>query len=322
MSHRHVLFASLILSACSSGTGPGAGDAAGPRLDAAVAVDAGGPVDAGPPPMVCGDLICVDAIEDCESCALDCGECPTCDMAPTCTGALAVPTSTEPLAGCENSVGDEDRTNYACGTELGVAPSETTCADPQLRLRVRQMSIRRGFFDIERQLYCLITAEDGAHSELLVTPLRDVAGNRMTTNLNLPLAEALFWGQGDLYRSTANLTITYTCYLSSDNAATQAAIDAIADRAGDAAEHADGYGWVFGTVSVLGEIIGSSLGAVSDDLVLDVQQTIDASALLDMTNGRSFEIRERRGNLDLSGASDLRITVESWGCADVRTSFD
>ncbi len=129
-------------------------------------------------------------------------------------------------------------------------------------------------------------------------------------------------GAGDLYRSTANLTITYTCYLSSDNAATQAAIDAIADRAGDGAEHADGYGWVFGTVSVLGEIVGSSLGAVSDDLVLDVQQTIDAGALLEMTNERSFEIRERRGNLDLSGASDLRLTIESWGCADVRTRFD
>jgi len=226
------------------------------------------------------------------------------------------------LMGCGNTLDDMDRTNYACGTELGVAPSETTCADPQLRIRLRQMEIQRGFFDLERSLYCVITAEDGMHSELLVTPFRDVAGNRNTTNINLPLAEALFWGQGDLYRSISNITITYTCFLTSNTEATQAALDDIADRAGDAAEHADGYGWVFGTVAVLGEIIGSSLGAVSDDRILDVQQTIDAGALLEMTNGRRFEVRERVGNLDLSGASDLRLSVESWGCADVRTAFD
>lgn len=95
-------------------------------------------------------------------------------------------------------------------------------------------------------------------------------------------------------------------------------LDAIAGRAGMAAAHADGYGWVFGTVAVLGTIIGSSLSAVSDTQILDVQQTISAGALLAMTRGRSWEVRRRRGNLDLSGASDLRLTVESWGCADVR----
>ena len=223
--HARYGLAALLLAACAGGGVPRTLDGGG--ADAAVATDAGTPppVDAAPPPVRCGDLFCAEGAEDCESCALDCGECPTCDMAPTCTGALAVPTSTEPLEGCSNTLDDEDRTNFACGTELGVAPGETTCADPQLRLRVRQMRIQRGFFDIARSLYCVITAEDGMHSELLVTPLRDVAGNRNTTNINLPLAEALFWGQGDLYRSTSNLTITYTCYLSSNSEATQAALE-------------------------------------------------------------------------------------------------
>ena len=317
---RFLLLALLSTSACAGAGGP-ATDAG---RDSAVAPADAGPAttDASAPPARCGDLICSEDTEDCETCPGDCGECPTCDMAPTCTGALAVPTSTEPLMDCGNTADGSDRTNYACGTGLGVAPSETTCADPQLRLRIRQMQIQRGFFDIERSLYCVITAEDGMHSELLVTPLRAVAGNRNVTDINLPLAEALFWGQGDLYRSISNLTITYSCYLTSNNEATQAALDDIAGRAGDVAEHADGYGWVFGTVAVLGEIIGSSLGAVSDDRILDVQQTIDAGALLDMTNGRSFEIRNREGNLDLSGASDLRLSIESWGCADVRTTFD
>ncbi|MCC7537081.1 MAG: hypothetical protein IT379_12745 [Deltaproteobacteria bacterium] len=317
------------VTACGGSTDSGDRDAG---LDAAAPhTDTGAPSsdtavaptrDSGPPAVRCGDLTCARGEETCETCPADCGECPTCDMAPTCTGALAVPTSAEPLAGCDNTMGEDERTNYACGTDLGVAPGETTCADPQLRIRVREIAIERGFFDIPRNLYCVITAEDGTHSELLITPLREVAGNRNTTTLNLPLAEALFWGQGDLYRSISNLTITYACSLSSDVEATRAALDAIADRAGDAAEHADGYGWVFGAAAVLGEIIGSSLGAVSDDRILDVQQTIDAGALLEMTNGRQWEIREHRGNLDLSGASDLRLTLESWGCADVRTTFD
>ena len=143
----------------------------------------------------------------------------------------------------------------------------------------------------------------------------------MTSNLNLRLAEGLFWGQGDRYRSISNLTITYTCFLSSDAARTMAVLEEISDRAGDAAEHADGYGWVFGATSVIGGLIGSSLAGIPDTRVLDVQQTIDASALLTLTNGREWEISSRDGNLDLSG-HDMRLTVESWGCADVRDRLD
>lgn len=313
------LLSSLFLGACAAAGAPsgldgGASDGGAP--------DAGSRPDAGPPNVRCGDLICSSGAEDCETCPLDCNECPTCDMAPTCTGALAVPTSTEPLAGCGNYAGDEQRVNYACGTDLGVAPGETTCADPQLRIRIRQITIDRGNTDVPRNLFCVIRAEDGTHSELLLTPPREVGGWGAETTLNLSPTESLLWGQGDLYRSIANVTITYACYLTSDAAGAQAILDDIADRAGEVSEHADGYGWVFGTVSVLGTIIGSSLSAVSDDLILDVQQTIDAGALLEMTNGRSWEIRDRRGNFLIHGASDLRLTMESWGCADVRTPFD
>lgn len=268
----------------------------------------------------CGDGVCAAPTEDCETCPLDCNACPTCDMAPSCTGALAVPTSTTTLAACSNTAADgTQRTNYSCGSDLGVSPANTTCADPQLRLRVREISIQRGFFDIPRQLYCVITAEDGRHSELLLTTPREAAGNRNTTRVNLRLGEGLFWGQGDLYRSISNITVTYQCFLSSNTEGAMSVLDAIAGRAGMAAAHADGYGWVFGTVSVLSTIIGASLSAVADTQILDVQQTISAGALLAMTNGRSWEVRRRRGNLDLSGASDLRLTIESWGCADVRS---
>ena len=85
------------------------------------------------------------------------------------------------------------------------------------------------------------------------------------------------------------------------------------------AQHADGYGWVFGTVAVLGTILGSAIGTMGDTRVLDVQQTVAAGALLPLTNARSWEIRSRQGNLNLSGVWDLRLTLESWGCAGVRS---
>jgi hypothetical protein len=304
-------------AASNGGTRDAGGDGGAEIVDAATASD-GGPAR----PARCGDLFCTAEAEDCTTCPLDCGACPTCDMAPTCTGALAVPTSSEPLSSCDNTLDGVHRTNYACGIGLGVPPNETTCADPQLRIRVREIVIDRGNVDLERQLFCVISAEDGRHSELLLMSPRSVAGGGRETSINLRLSEGLLWGQGDLYRSISNITITYACYLTSDNAAAQRVLDEIAGRAAEVSEHADGYGWVFGTVAVLGTIIGSSLGAVTDNQILDVQQTIDAGALLEMTNGRTWQVRDRRGNFLLSGASDLRLTMESWGCADVRTIFE
>lgn len=268
----------------------------------------------------CGDGLCQRATESCVSCPLDCDRCPSCDMAPTCTGALAVPLMSSALPSFNNSVGDNDRTSFVCGAGIGAAPGATTCADPQLRIRVKEISIRRGFFDVPRNLFCFVSAEDGAHAELLLIAPREAAGNNNTTRINLAPSQGLLWGQGGLYRSTSNLTISYACFLASNGATAQRVLDDIAMRAGMVAEHADGYGWVFGTVAVLGTIIGSAIGTMTDTQILDVQQTISADALLTMTNGHTWEIRNRRGNLSLSGASDLRITLESWGCADVRTS--
>lgn len=311
-----------IVSACA------AGDAAqSPTPDATLGDDAADvtavydaptPLDA-MAPAVCGDGVCTRGQETFTTCPLDCNRCPTCDMAPSCTGALAVPLTSARLATCDNTSGSTQRTNYACGTDLGVAPAATTCADPQLRIRVKEMSIQRGFFDIPRNLYCVISAEDGRHSELLLISPREVAGNRNTTTINLRPSEGVLWGQGDLYRSISNITITYGCFLASDGAAAQRVLMDIAGRAGMVSQHADGYGWVFGTVAVIGTILGSSLGTIRDTQILDVQQTIAAGALLSLTNAKTWEIRIRRGNLDLSGASDLRLTLESWGCAGVRS---
>lgn len=313
-----------LVTACAAGSTaqtveptPDVLDVSDATTDVIDAADVVNVVDTGPRPRAAATA-CAPAASNCMSCPLDCNRCPTCDMAPTCTGALAAPTSSTPLMGCDNTLSGSDRTNYVCGTDLGVAPEATTCADPQLRIRLKGLTIRRGFFDIPRNLYCAITAEDGRHSELLLTTPREVAGNRNTTEINFRLGEGVLWGQEYLPQHLEHHHHVRVLHLVERAVGAARARPDRGPRGDRSRAQQNGYGWVFGTVAVLGTIIGSSISGLGDTQILDVQQTISSSALLSMTNGRTWTIRGQRGNLDLSGASDLRLTMESWGCAGVR----
>lgn len=188
---------------------------------------------------------------------------------------------------------------------------------------MKSVSIRRGNTTSARDLYCTISAEDGAHSELMLMTPRGVRGGGHTTDINLALGESIVWGQGDLYRSTSNVTLTYNCYITDDSNRARGILDEIAGRAGAVAEHAGAYGWVFGAVSVVGGVIGSVIGGSGDRQVISVQQTIAAGALLSMTNGRTWTVRKEEGNVSSAfsgaGAWIITLTMESWGCANVRT---
>jgi hypothetical protein len=256
----------------------------------------------------CGDYSCaVEQGEDCETCSTDCGECPTCGAAPTCSGAMAVPTSTTHVDDCDNS----DRVSYACGIDTPEHPDADVCIAPELRIRIRNMHIERdgGIFVEDKGLYCIITGEDGSHSELLLTPRAEVGKDG--SDVVGSLSDSIFWGQSDLFLSVSNLTITYKCYLGTNAATYEQILGDVSDAAADNADAAGEYGWVFGAASLASQIIGSALGAGTDDEILSVQQTIDKSALLDFTNGRSWTIRQDKGE-------ELRLDVESWGCAEAR----
>jgi len=267
----------------------------------------GGYGGAGGAMMACGNKSC-EKNETCETCPFDCGDCPTCDEAPTCTGALSVPTESEHLAECDN--GEEKI--YTCGSGVSVPVEDTNCTDPQLRFRIRQMNIERGDL-ITKGIYCVVSAEDGMHSELLITPYKDAKYGKST--FTFPISQSLFWGQGDLYASFSNVTITYDCWESSNSDAYKKLFDDVSDAAVDVSQNAGGYGWVFGTVALAGKIIGGALGAVPDRHILNVQQTIHADALLDLTNGRTWEIREKGGFV--ASAYDLKLEIQSWGCSTV-----
>ena len=302
----------ILLIGCAAGGGtegvaPSEGNAGGsgggnPAVTGGGSGDTGGSTSG----VMCGDLTCdVANGEDCETCRPDCGVCPVCEAAPTCTGAMAPPTSTTHVADCDSG----SRVQYACGIDTPPHEDAGVCIAPELRIRVRKMHIERGGFVTKKGLYCIITGEDGTHSEILLTQRSEVGGDG--SDVVGSLTDSVFWGQSDLFLSMSNLTITYKCYLGSNAATYEQIFGDVSDAAADNADAAGEYGWVFGAASLASQIIGSALASGTDDEILNVQQIIDQSALLDLTNGRSWTVRQDKGD-------ELVLDIESWGCAEAR----
>jgi hypothetical protein len=254
--------------------------------------------DAGP--GTCGDGRC-SAVESCRDCAIDCGQCPRCDVAPSCSNALGVPTHATP------------RPDLSEGVDLGPdagAPivHEDGCKQPELRMRVARVTTYKG----GGKVYCVVSASDGASSEVAITAkTKDLGGGE--SNAFDP-STALFWGQKELHPTADNLTVTYNCFVVKSDAWAKA-MGAMGDAANAAGGVAGPYGWAFGLGSVAASVAAAAIEAASGDhLVLNAQQTIDKTELLDLTNGRAWSIRKSGGGL--FDRWDWQLDVESWGCAD------
>lgn len=303
-----------VLVGCSGATGEADGIVTNPDSggeDAAFDVSA----DMGPEvPPKCGDLTC-NGTETCETCPTDCGKCPKCDLAPSCTGAIAVPTTSTELASFNN----DGKSLYVSGVGSGMAAGSTTCLDPRLRIRIRQINISKiGVWPGSLDMYCIINASDGATSEVALTPLQ-----KGLKDGNPPLifdpSVSLFWGQKELRSTINNLTITYKCFRNEDLSAYEKVAGTIKDEAIKAGGVAGTWGWAFGLGGIAAGIVEAALASSGGDtLRLNVQQTIDASALLDLTNGRIWKIRQSGSGGGLNGTWDWTVEVEAWGCADAR----
>jgi hypothetical protein len=262
---------------------------------------AGGP-DAAP---TCGDSSC-NGNETCASCARDCGVCPKCASAPSCTDAVGLPISPT----LRSDLSQNQSKNPTDGGAPPLPPA-TECQDPKLRLRIEKILVHKG----GGELYCVVSATDGATSEVAIT--------QKTRNLGRGDAHffdpsgALIWGQKDLHSTTNNLAITYNCFkVKSDSwAKVLAAMSSAASKVGVAAGPA---GWVFGVGSVAANAAAAAVQAgAGDDLTLNGQQIIDKAGLTDLTNGRYWSVRRNDGGgLFGVGAWDWEIFVQSWGCAD------
>jgi hypothetical protein len=301
-----------VLAGCSGATGEADGVVTPTDANGDVAFDVSDDVPETAPK--CGDLVC-NGTETCETCPRDCGKCPKCDLAPSCTGAIAVPTTSTELPSFNN----EGKSIYACGVGSGVPAGETTCLDPRLRMRIRQIAIDKiGVWPGTLDMYCIVHASDGATSEVAITPLQKGLKDANPALIFDP-GVALFWGQKELRTTINNLTITYKCFRNEDLTAYTKVAGTIKEQAIKAGGVAGEWGWAFGLGGIAAGIVEAALASSGGDtLRLNVQQTIDASALLDLTNGRIWKIRQTGEGGGLNGKWDWTMEVEAWGCADAR----
>src|SRR5262245_33904692 len=174
------------------------------------------------------------------------------------------------------------------GQPLGVNYDQTDCVAPQLRLRVRQINIVRDGVNLgSADLYCIIEASDGAHSEVMITPLQTGIGDDAPP-LVFPPEASTFWGQGMPWQTLNNVAITYKCFRAVSNESYTKVFDAIQEGAKAAGGIAGPYGWAFGVGSVAAGLISAAIPEGQDETRISVQQIIDKSMLLELTNGRTW----------------------------------
>jgi len=270
---------------------------------------------------VCGDNTC-ETGENCVNCPADCGTCPACSASPSCTGASSVPSDAMALTSFNNA----GQSMYTSGVGFGETPAQTGCSDPLLKMRLSQIQVHKnGAPGSSLEMFCLVQADDGQSSQLMLTPdymnLSD--GNPAIT---LSPSAGTFWGQAvnGVKLSQFNITVTYQCYLVTTPGALQNALNAIAGVAGaGAAIPGNPYGWAFGLggAAAAAAAAATAVGSGASPL-FGVQQTIDSSALLKLTNGYTWAV-EQSGSTKVDGDCDLfescdwdwELDIEAWGCA-------
>jgi hypothetical protein len=296
------LFVAVGLAAGCGASGNGtSGDSSGPSSTLSQDAAASGP-------PTCGDKTC-NGTETCETCSLDCGQCPACPLAPTCSNALGVPSSPTPRPDLDINIKED--AGPGGGKPTPSLPGEDGCENAQLRVRLQSITTTKG----GGVIYCIVSATDGVTAEVALTGKTGDL-NDGETNAFDP-GSAVFWGQGnDLHTTTNNLTITYDCFKVVDNSSWASALSALSSAANSSGATVGGpYGWAFGAAADASAAASAAVTATNgDDHLFNAQQTIDKSELLDLTNGRTWDIEES-GSTGLFSSFDWTLGIESWGCA-------
>jgi hypothetical protein len=195
------------------------------------------------------------------------------------------------------------------GALVSAAPN---CKDPELRIRIERIVAHKG----GGQIYCVLSASDGATSEVAITAKTKSLVDEQTHYFDP--AGATFWGQKVLHPTTNNLTVSYNCFRVKGDSWSKvlgAMGDSAAKQAGSDA--AGQYGWAFGAGSVAADAAAAAVQAgVGDELTFNAQQVIDKTGLMDLTNGRYWTIRKSQKGGVFGGGWDWEIFLQAWGCAD------
>lgn len=294
----------LVPLACADGERavPAPATAEGDAPDGAVVLPAPEPIDAA---ASCGNGTC-DEGESCRTCAQDCGACAKCPSAPSCTDAIGVPSA--PVLRSDLSQPPLD-----AGAPASPPSSAAACLDPELRLRVERVQVHAGGGEI----YCVISATDGATSEAAITAKTKALGNGETNYFDA--TTALYWGQKDLHRTTNNLAVTFNCFVVKSDSWAKV-LKAMGDTAADLGGTPTPFGWAFGVGAVAANAAAAGVQAgAGDELRFNAQQVIDKKDLVDLTNGRYWSLR-KGGGCGTFCKWDWEIFVQSWGCADAKSS--
>jgi hypothetical protein len=271
-------------------------------------------------PQVCGDGIC-SGTENCETCPVDCEQCASCSLAPTCTNGASLPASFSPLSAFDCT--DTDGGSPRCGVGIDAGPSiqDTDCLAPQLKIGLADIRVILNGVGGSLTMFCMVGSDDGHSSELIITPEQTGIADHAAPIL-LPAAQATFWGQdtGSPKLSQFPLTLNYQCFEVDTPSAWQSVLGAIAGEAGSLASvPGNPYGWAFGAAAAGAAAAQAGLAAGNGtSMRLNYQQTIDPSSFLELTNGKTWTV-EQSGNAN--GYNwDWALDVQSWGCSAARPS--
>ena len=288
-------------------------------------------VDSGP--AVCGDHTCASA-ESCKTCPSDCGDCPKCNLAPSCSNGLALPSQTPDVKFDDLSTPAPTPTNDAG------APITSTCEDAQLRLRISRIEVGHQAKEVwlptgtvsgsAQSYYCVVQASDGvivsggadagSNGTVEVALTKPTAKIPDNQGADFAPADSIFWGQLGPRLTHNNLTITYSCFQQKDPGSStwQNVLTAAGNAAGSLAS-AGPYGWAFGLGSIGLQVAAAAVAAANNNgdwHMFDVTQTIDRSRLIELTNGRRWSFERDGGNKAFEYPWSMTVYVESWGCAD------
>jgi hypothetical protein len=324
-----------MLLGCSAGAttetaSGGTGGAGGERLMLPDAGEDGSP-------GVCGDNAC-SKDETCITCPTDCGQCPKCDAAPSCSKGSALPAQPKPLSFEELSW---PRDAADAGVPDGGFPSGNDCSAAQLRLRIsrlevghqaKQVWLPTGTIDGSPQsYYCVVQASDGAiipASDAGANGTVEVALTKATASIpdhggaDFAPTDSIFWGQSGPRLTQNNLTVTYSCFQQKDPGSDSwSKVLAAAGAAAGSLAGAGPYGWAFGLGDIALTTVAAAIDAsqmAGDWHIFDVTQTIDQSWLLELTNGHVWSFTRSGGEAAFKYPWSVTVYVESWGCADPR----
>jgi hypothetical protein len=269
-------------------------------------------------PTVCGDGHC-SGDEDCESCPVDCGQCAPCSFAPSCTNGASLPASFTPLTDFDCTDTDGGIPRCGVGVDAGEPIAETDCLAPELKVGLGDIRVILNGVDSSLTMFCILGSDDGHTSELIITPQETGIGDHAAPIL-VPTSQGTFWGQdtGTPKLSQFPLTLTYQCFEVDSNSTWENVLNAISQSAGQVAQvPGNPFGWAFGIASAGAAAAQAGLAAGDGaSMRLDYQQTIDPSAFLEMTNGKTWTV-EQSGNAN-GHAWDWALDLQSWGCSDAR----